>query len=67
MYSTRTYPVDCPHLVWEEFTDLHRDRPNINERLVELIAADVRQHADGLDESAEQQLEFVLGGADDGR
>lgn len=63
LWSTTSYTLETPSETWDTFKQLHKDRQRINKRLVELIAEDVREQADGeLDPEVREELNAVLGG-----
>lgn len=67
LWSTTSYILEVPSGTWDEFKQQHKDRDRINERLIELVAEDVREAADGdLDAQIQDELNAVLGGEDDG-
>jgi len=66
-YRTKSYQIDTPEPLWREFTAIHDDRDRINSRLVELVAEDVREAADGdLDPEVRTEINRVLGGESSG-
>lgn len=62
-YQTTTYQIDTPQALWDRFSRLHDDRDRINHRVVELIAADVREQTEPADlaPAVVDDIEQILG------
>jgi hypothetical protein len=66
-YRTKSYQIDIPEALWNAFMAIHDDRDRINSRLVELVAEEVEEVADGdLDPEVRTDINRILGGDLDG-
>lgn len=45
-YGTKSYPLDCPDLVWQALKEVQQTENNINDELVVAVAAHVDDRAD---------------------